>query len=1513
MSKQTYNWRRFWRSRNAQINLGDRDYLIDPESEWGHRHNSELVELEAIADVPCLVLLGEPGIGKSQEMESLKSYTRRLIDEERAYIDEDDKILQLDLEDCNEEKLYATLFNSQIFSDWKNGTHRLYLFLDSLDQGWLKVQRLPALLADEFRNLDEFQFLKKSDIKPNLLLLLALKTGFLQKTLKIKNRPNLSRLYLRIACRAAVFSPVETTFKNLWGNSLGIYDLEPLHLCDIQVALDACNLDINACLKEIQQKGLMPLAIKPISLKFLLKKLQRNKRNNSNPFSYNQKLADIYLDGCSELCREPKDETHHPLQPLSNLAVDKRLVIAARIAAISTFCLRSTVWTEQGLGDNNLDEDILIRELCGEKKNTQSEGQLPINELAIREVLDTGLFCSRGTNRMGWAHQTYAEFLAAWYLKQHDLSLNQILNLIIHPDRRVVLQLQETTAWLASMIPEVFQEIMKTDPDVLLKSDISTIDDENKAQLVESLLKLHDEEKLEYNRRRYSNLNYSGLAALLESHVRDSSKNQWSRLVAIDITRDCNVKEVQDSLADITLDPDQLYIVRTHAAFTVCAMGDEETKAQLKPLVVGEAGDDPDDDLKGYALRAIWSQHITVKELLEHLSQPKQKGAFSIIGGAYQDFISRDFIEHLCLSDLPIVLKWLEKLPRRYDLRYPFRQLADSVMLKAWQALNEPGVLEAFASIAILRLKQHDGILGDRPNQGWVTRESFEQTRDDDVEPLLKESDEKRRQLIAKIVLLTAELESNFSWLIVIICSEDVLWIIERITSENSPRIVDVWVKLLNQVLSWHNLYWKSTTHIDAILEARNLSPAIRTAFETEIELDSDKAKQAKASHLQYQNWSISSDPEPTLDPLPKQRVLTALEKVEAGQPQLWWQIVVEMTLIPASEEYIHDHVFESDIIRLPGWKEAEANTKARIIEAAKNYLDAGDPATRTWLSTNNFSHPPFAGYQALYLLSKKEPEFVSKISTDTWAKWIPIILKSISFPFRTTESKENKVCQEIVRIAYQHVPDKFIEALVNLMVLKNYQPHTAYPDDVYRLTNELLDQNLASLIIDKVPDKNLNAGMLGILLTDLFNHDIGKAKRIAESFLSEKVAESGETRSKAIVAAGLLLNYPDNSNWQVFWSAVQKDYEFGREVLESIAFQSASNGQIEQKIKEDYIADLYIFLTQQYPEVQQSKTETQETRGVEAQMLGEFDGIRMWKNYIPQRLQSRGTPEACDALEKIIRELPEQKEKLQPRLLEAESLARRNTWRPLEPEEFLQFVISQEPSNSEVVDRIAKKMEDEPKIKNEINISNSPNSPINAPIGTSGETNSQVTVVPDSDAKKGINWDRRIAIAALIVALVGLIGIPAGMAVSGAFTDEFKKWWNSTFSSEVESQVVQEIPLITVKVANHTNDDITIGSRGDFFLWFPGPGARHMIGKYKLSPINLDLPESEKYLIKVDSTATFSAEILNQNVYRTFLEQEEFDLNLTIRPVGGGMKFTQNMPFTRDDIEKYYLSVDFD
>ncbi|NJR62559.1 MAG: hypothetical protein HC769_29425 [Cyanobacteria bacterium CRU_2_1] len=721
MPSQVYKWKRFWCPRSGSINLADGGYLCDPDAEWGKVYNPDLVTFETISHLPCLALLGEPGIGKTQALEAERSEIVNKI----KIQEQGDQVLSLDLRSYgSEDRLVRNLFDSPKFKAWQAGIHQLHIFLDSFDECLLRVDTLATLLVDEFK----------------------------------RYRNVAHRLCLRIACRTAVWQPVlEEGLKEIWGeNFVGVYELVPLRRADVIEAARAENFSPDDFLKEVGQKDIVPLAIKPVTLGFLLNTYRRH----GGQFPPNQRLHELYLEGCKLLCEEI-NESRRGSNRRGNLDIDQRLIVAARIAAIIIFANRFAVWT--GVDQGNIPaEDVLLQKLCHGYENANGR-EFEINRAVIEEVLDTGLFSSRGLHRMGWAHQTYGEFLAAWYLKQHSLNLSQILNLIIHPDCRVVPQLQETTAWLAGMIPELFQEVMKTDPDVLLQSDISTVDDENKAKLVESLLKLHNEEKLEYFQLwRYNNLKYPGLAVQLESYIRDSTKNQWSRLVAIDIAQDCSEKSVQASLADIALDPAQPYIVRTHAAHTVCAMGDEETKAQLKPLAVGEAGDNPDDDLKGYALRAVWSQHITVEELLNHLSQPKQKGAFPIIGGVYQDFIAAEFAEHLQLSDLPVALKWLEQLPQRYDLHYPFRELADSVMLKAWQNFNEPGVLEAFASVAILKLKQHDGILGDRPHREY-TRESCDRTRDADVEPLLRNSDEKRRKLIETIVLLISESERSAS------------------------------------------------------------------------------------------------------------------------------------------------------------------------------------------------------------------------------------------------------------------------------------------------------------------------------------------------------------------------------------------------------------------------------------------------------------------------------------------------------------------------------------------------------------------------------------------------------------------------------------------------------------------------------------------------------------------------------------------------------------------------------
>lgn len=1231
MSEQVYGWKRFWCPRSGYINLVDGGYLYDPDSKWGREYNPDLVSFEEISHLPCLVLLGEPGMGKT---ETIKAEQAKIF---RAIKANGDDELTLDLRSFgSEDRLIKKLFESSKFKAWVESTHRLYIFLDSFDEGLLRIDTLAALLADEFKEYQE----------------------------------QTKRLFLRITCRTAVWSiTLEEQLRQIWGkDAVGVYELAPLRRTDVKLAAASEGVKSEDFLSEVREKNVVSLAIKPVTLKFLLKTYSRH----NGQFSTNQTLRDLYLDGCRLLCEEVnRNRRESGLK--GKLESEQRLIIAARIAAVIIFAKRFAVWTDINQGDVP-EEDVLLQKLCWGHERANGR-EIEVTEARIEEVLDTGLFSSRGLYRMGWAHQTYAEFLAAWYLKQHQVSLPQILKWIIHPDCRVVPQLQETTAWLSSMIPEVFQEIVKTDPDVLLQSDISTADEADKFTLVDSLLKLHDEGKLsyQYGTWEYRNLNHPKLPEQLQLYIDDSNRDINARRVAIDIARACCLQAVQNSLVNIALDSQKPLRIRTHAALTIGEIADEQTKALLKPLALGEVENDPEDQLKGYAMLALYPNLMSAEEVFGVLTQPKA----NYIGGVYQDFIAEEFAQRLQLSDLPVALKWLEKQSSRRELYYPFDKLSDAIMLKAWEHFEKPEILEGFAKIAYLRLKNYDEI-----------SEVIDKTENSSFKHQLEIDDYKRRQLIQAIISILPASEPD-PWLLSsggIALEKDFLWLIDHLLASNSEQIQKTYAKLIRYKFSEKDIERAdAATHrqLNALLTASQTNAVVKEEFNLEpIELDSPRAKQAKTSYLELQNLLKRRKQKPLLEPPPKQRVVAALEQIESGHPELWWQVCLEMTLTPTSTGYNIHNVFEPDVTKLPGWEEAEADKKVRIVKTAKAYLYAGEPETQTWLGTNNFSHPPFAGYQALHLLSKQEPEFIPTISPNIWTKWIPIILKSISFTHRNRENND-EYCREIVRTTYQNVPDEFIDTLIVLMMKRNYQPCTSYPDDVYRFTKNFLDEPLAKPILNKVKDEDLNAGMLEILLADMFSQEIDEARVLAVSFISPSVPSSGEVRDKAVVAARILVLHADNSSWSTLWSAIQQDSGFGREVLESIAFQAATEGQIEQQLKEEYLADLYIFLARQYPEIEEREDEPKELSGIQARTLKEIDDVRMWINYIPQRLQERGTPEACDALRKIIRELPELESELHWRLLETEALARRKTWQPPQPEDILQIVTSQSDNQS--------------------------------------------------------------------------------------------------------------------------------------------------------------------------------------------------------------------------------------
>ena len=841
MSDKQYNWKRFWCPRGGNIDLSDRGYLYDPDSEYGYIYNPDVVPFESIETVPCLVLLGEPGIGKTRTMDAEQNAINARVEQEGG------QTLQLDLNSYgSEDRLVNELFGSPEFDSWRNGTQRLHVFLDSLDECLLEIRKLATLLPDKF---------KKYPVE---------------------------RLCLRIACRTADLPNIlEEGLEELWGeDAVGVYELAPLRRVDVIEAAKTNDLDTDAFLHEIDQMEAVPLAIKPITLKFLL-----------NTYKQYSKLLstqkELYLEGCRLLCEET-NESRLGAKRTGEFTAEERMAVAARIAAVTIFAKRPVIWTGADMGYVP-DDDVTVQELCG-GSGSVNDDEIQVSKDAVRETLATGLFSSRGLKRMGWAHQTYAEFLAARYLVQRGMTLPQMMSLITHPDGKLVPQLYETAAWLACMAPDVFQEIMRIDPEVLLHSDVATADTKDRAALVESLLILYDEEKsFDHDwdiRGHYQKLDHPELAEQLRPYICDGAKNDVVRRVAINIAEACELQTLHGNLVDVALCPTQPASIREAAAYAVVHIGDDTTKAKLKPLAISEAENDHKDQLKGYGLQAIWPNHITAKELFTVLTPPKVENFY----GAYWAFFSSKLVQHLEPTDLLTALKWVEGQPTRDKLTHHFEQLMDDIMLKAWEHLESPDVPEAFAKAVLSRFKHYDEIVG-----GFTEPKFRSMLGDDDTK--------KRRRAIDAIVPVLPDRGTCLVQLIYsktpLVIEKDLSWMIGRIRCEGREDVQRVWAELIERVFDRQD-----PDQFDTIFTASKKSPVLAKEFAwllEPVELNSPKAQEMKAHHLKMQEWTNRANSRHILDPPPAKRITLRLDECESGNLSAWWHLNREMTLEPDS------------------------------------------------------------------------------------------------------------------------------------------------------------------------------------------------------------------------------------------------------------------------------------------------------------------------------------------------------------------------------------------------------------------------------------------------------------------------------------------------------------------------------------------------------------------------------------------------------------------------------------
>jgi hypothetical protein len=801
-----------------------------------------LVQLDALEDVPCLVLLGEPGLGKSVVVREHVTALRNNPATQHG-------VLSYDLKDFGSElSLARNLFDSTSFQSWAQGSGISELYLDSVDEGLIQVDTLAGFLVQELNKLDR------------------------------------NRLRLRLVCRPAVWPrSLQKELEHLWSNGVSVYRLAPLTRADVKLAVKSIGLPVNDVMEAIQRSSAGSFARKPLILKMLL---QIYVTKGALPNS----ITELYRLGILALATESNASRQEKLK-VGRLTPNQRVALCERIAAVTTFCNRRVV-TIQSNGGIQEDKEVAGQNLEGIERF--ESGNLDVNAYTLREVLDTAFFGWREAGKAEWDHMSHAEYLAAAYCARHKVPVADLKRLVmtsVDGRTRVAPQLKETAAWISMMVQDFRSYLLRVDPLVLLGSDVSKLTTADRKVLAEEALNLADEELWNINtpRGQLDILQHPSLPEQLRPYLINRNKSVDVRRFAMDVIRDSRIN-LDSELLEIASDTTEALHLRSHAAFVLAEVGQETTKANLQQLL--DTANDENDEIKGWCLTAVWPNHLTPTELFQHLKAPKNDH----FGGAYRLFLynlPESISNQLPPDAIPIALNWVKAQPEE---QFPdaLSQLQDAIILIAWNNVGtDDQITEGLARVVADRTTRFKHVLRGRNSDSL--RMDFSTVTASDLT--------KRQALICALlrefVARGLDPVGLFRSRDRLVYEEDVSWLISERASFSQAES-----EAILKALSAAPRTPKVLNAISKGLRDKKLPQDFMSFVYVEFGSAEQKAQRsAYAQQLWYESRDERRRNR-KLKPTPAERIAHDLAQIEAGKTEWWVSLTRDLTLTDTSTHF---------------------------------------------------------------------------------------------------------------------------------------------------------------------------------------------------------------------------------------------------------------------------------------------------------------------------------------------------------------------------------------------------------------------------------------------------------------------------------------------------------------------------------------------------------------------------------------------------------------------------------
>ncbi len=1156
---------RFWCPRGGTYTLDDHGFLRDPNATWlgTQSANPGVVRTDDVREHHCLVLLGEPGTGKSTAV----AETARLVPTGVS-------LVSFDLGAYgSEDRLVREVFDDPSIVSWSGGYGQLCLVLDSLDEARARVPHVGAVIADRVRRLPY------------------------------------DRLFLRIACRTADWpAGLEQSLEDVFG-AVAVVEILPLRRVDVS-AMAAAWCDPSRFLNEVEQAGAGPLAARPLTLRFLARSFGQSE-------TLPERGAALYAAGVRSLCEEP-NIARLDAGLGGALSLDQRVAVARRIAAATVFGGASAVWTGREVDADG--EDIAVERLAGLAEPTPA-GAVDVIVPAVREAARTGVFTSRGGQRLGWAHATFADFLAAEWVVANDLTATQARPLFLGPDGRCWPQTRLAAAWTVAIAPERFEFLTAADP-AAFQGEVELPGDTLRAAVIDGLFSVASTLTAAPWERSYHALRHRDVADQLRPHLRDIDADR--RRLALELANECAAIELRDDLAAIVTDTTAETHDRVAAGWALTRLPDRHRTAALRPLALDATarGDDPADELKGVSLLASWPQAISNAEVFSVLT-PRQRGNYY---GSYAMFLDR-FRDGITATDIDAGLRWLLG-----DLNGPVDDhtlggLANRVLGLAATRPADHAVVDAFTRVVLARVEHYQGLL-------------FEDFRKDEPDDPL--ADPALRRAVAAAVLaadptdrVLHRLSGHSSHSLAVVRPDDLAWLAELYVE------VDGDVRDAVRSLFHWTFDVGAAEHRDLVLAMSHGHPLHVDLVHTwvgPVALDSPEADQMRRS------WEMFQGPKPAKadkDDDVNEHIAELLARFDNGEALGFWYSTRLLTVAPGSKHFGAE--FDPNVVGMRRWPTLSERLRERLVDAAEHYLRSHPCHPQQWLDKPEIRHfPSEAGYRAMVLLLRVAPERLHQLPATAWVEWAPV-LASWSTASVNGATWDDKV--QLLKLAGPEAHNAARAALlthVGAAVSKSRRPYASNE------AGYLWNDSVATIYLSLA--RSAEAEPREELVTSLARHDFDLLRTLLLEWLDDP-----SNRDRHRLAAVQLIDRDLERSWPVVKASLDADLTLAKQVLGQAL--TVRGYERFDHVPAAILADIYLWLRAKFPPESDPQFD-------DAHAVGPREQIGQWRDNLLRRLRDEGSPEAVEAVRAIVMALSTDRS-LRRTLAIAEAALRRNQWSP--------------------------------------------------------------------------------------------------------------------------------------------------------------------------------------------------------------------------------------------------------